>query len=123
MKELNKKNLEDFLNYYHYLHDSYINSINYDIDKMQIDILINVYWSGEPILKEDNTYETNKVKMKMIFEGIENYINKEIYSYDYIDNAIFKYIKKENKEFICFMTDEDDPYFYVVCDKIKYEEL
>lgn len=112
-----------FLDHYHYLHDSYITNINYDITKSQIEILIDVYWSGKPTLKEDNTYETNKTKMKMIFELVEKCNNKEIFSWDYINDIIIKYIKIDNKEFICFADDEIDPFVYIVCKNIKYEQI
>ena len=123
MKELTKDIIEQFLNYYHHLHDSTISNINYDIYKSKIEILIDVYWSGEPKLNEDNTYETNKTKIKMIFEGVERCNNKDFYSWDYIDNVYMKSIKLSNKDFLCFANEEKEPFVYIVCDKIYYEEL
>lgn len=123
MNELNKNNLGEFLKFYHSFHDSYITNINYDVTKSQIELLIDVYWSGEPTLKEDNTYETNKTKMRMICEGVEKCNNKESFSWDYINDVYLNYIKLNNKEYICFASDEDDPYVYIVCDNIKYEEI
>ena len=123
MNTLNKNNLEEFIQFYHGLHDSYITNINYDITKSQIELLIDVYWSGEPTLKEDNTYETNKTKMKMVFEGVEKCNNKECFSWDFIDDVYLNYIILDNKEYICFASDENDPYVYIVCDSIKYEEI
>ena len=64
MKEITKENIKEFIKYYHGLHDSYITNINYDIAKSQIELLIDVTWSGAPILREDKTYETNKIKMR-----------------------------------------------------------
>ena len=122
MKRITKNNLEKFLDYYHYLHDSYITNINYDVTKSQIEMLIDVYWSGEPKLKEDKTYETNKKKLRMMCSGVELCNNKESFSWDYINCVYLKYINLKNKEFICFATDEKDPYVYIVCDSIKYEE-
>lgn len=120
---ITKDNLSSFIEYYHGFHDSYITNINYDIRLSKIELFIDVYWSGKPILKEDRTYETNKTKMKMIFNGVEQCNNKEIFSWDYISGAFIKYIKIKNKEFICFASDENEPLVYIVCDKIEYEEL
>ena len=89
----------------------------------QIELFIDVYWSGNPILKEDGTYETNKTKMKMIFSGVEQCNNRQIFSWDYINDAFMKYVKIKSKEFICFASDEEEPLVYIVCDNIKYEEL
>lgn len=120
---ITKDNLSSFIEYYHGFHDSYITNINYDIKLSKIELFIDVYWSGTPILKEDGTYETNKTKMKMLFSGVEQCNNSEIFSWDYINNAFIKYIKVKNKEFICFASDEEEPLVYIVCDNIKYEEL
>lgn len=120
---ITKDNLSSFIEYYHGFHDSYITNINYDIRLSKIELFIDVCWSGDPILKEDRTYETNKTKMKMIFNGVEQCNNKEIFSWDYISTAFIKYIKIKNKEFICFASDEKEPLVYIICDNIEYEEL
>ena len=96
---------------------------NYDISKSEIELLINVCWSGEPILKDDNAYQTNKTKMRMILNNVEKCNNKEMFSWDYINKVFIKYIKLDNKEFICFASDEQDPVIYIVCESIKYEEI
>jgi hypothetical protein len=123
MIELNEENLKDFLEYYHNLHDSLITNIEYDVLNARVSLLIDVCWSGEPELKENGTYETNKKKMKMIFEKIEKFNNKEIFSWDFILNVYMKFIKIDNKEFICFANDEKDPIFYIVAESAKYQEL
>jgi len=123
MISITKDNLSSFIEYYHSFHDSYITNINYDIRSSQIELFIDVYWSGGPILKEDGTYETNKTKMKMVFNGVEQCNNKEIFSWDYISDAFIQYIKIKNKEFICFASDEKEPLVYIVCNNIEYEEL
>jgi len=123
MSFITKDNLSSFIDYYHGFHDSYIASIHYDITNSQIEIFIDVYWSGEPVLKEDGTYETNKTKIKLIFNGVEQCHNKEMFSWDYITAAYIKYIKIKNKEYICFASDEKEPLVYIVCDSINYEEL
>ncbi len=123
MIELNNDSLIKFLDYYHYLHDSNITMIEYDISKAQITLLINVYWSGEPKLKDDGYYETNKKKIKIIFEGVEKVKSKEICSYEYIDDVYFKFIMLNNKGYICFADYEENPTLYIVCESAKYEEL
>lgn len=119
---LNKENLNYFLDNYHYLHDSYITHINYDVVNSSIELLIDVIWSGKPILKENHSYDTNQVKMKMIFSIIKEYNIKEIFSWDYIHKAYINYITLENKEYICFADNEKEPLLYIVCDSIEYEE-
>lgn len=122
MTLITKDNLSQFTEYYHGFHDSYITNINYDIKNSKIELSIDVYWAGEPKLKEDGTYETNKTKIKIIFNNVNKCNIKEIFSWDYIYNIILKYIKIENKEFICFATNEKDPSIYIVCDNIEYED-
>lgn len=123
MKKITKENLEEFLNYYHGFHDSYITDINYDIKASSIEMFINVFWSGESKVLEDNTYETNKTNLKMIFLGVEKCNVKEMFSWDYVSEAFMKYIKLENKEYICFSDDEKEPNIYIVSDEISYEEM
>ena len=120
---ITQESLPSFIEYYHAFHDSYITNVNYNIELSQIEIIINVCWVGESKLKEDGTYETNNIKMKMVFNDVEQYTNKEIFSWDYINEAFIKYIKIQNKEFVCFASDEKDPFIYIVCDNIEYEEL
>ena len=119
----NEDNLNEFIKYYYEFHDSYITNVNYDISKSEIELLINVCWSGEPILKDNNAYQTNKTKMRMILNNVEKCNNKEMFSWDYINKVFIKYIKLDNKEFICFASDEQDPVIYIVCESIKYEEI
>ncbi len=120
---ITKDNLQSFIEYYHGFHDSYITNINYNINNSQIELFMNVYWSAKPILKEDGIYDTNKTKMKIIFNGVEQCNNKEIFSWDYISDIFIKYIKIKNKEYICFANDEKEPLIYIVCDNIEYEEV
>lgn len=123
MKKIDKNNLNEFLNYYHNLHDSNIIKVNYDIEKEQIEILINIYWSGEPQLNEKNCYNTNKKKLKMIFKKVTQCNNKEWFIWDCIYDVYLKYIMLNGKEYICFASEEEDPYLYIVCENIEYEEL
>ena len=120
---ITKDNLPLFMEYYHYFPDSYITNVNYNIELSQIEIFMDVCWSGQPILKENGSYETNKTKIRMLFNDVKIYNNKEIFSWEYINKAFIKYIKFENEEIICFASDEKEPFVYIVCDKIEYEEL
>ena len=123
MNKITKDNLDEFIIYYHVFHDSYITNVNYDISKSQIVLLINVRWAGKPILREDKTYQTNKIKMRMILNNIEQCNNKEMFSWDYINEIFIKYIKLNNNEFICFASDEQEPLIYIVCESVEYEEI
>lgn len=123
MNKITKDNLDEFINYYHEFHDSYITNVNYDISKSQIELLINVRWAGKPILREDKTYQTNKIKMRMILNNIEQCNNKEMFSWDYINEIFIKYIKLNNNEFICFASDEQETLIYIVCESVEYEEI
>lgn len=122
MNKITKNNLNEFMNSYHYFHDSHIKDINYELEKDKIDILIYVFWSFEPILNEDNSIETNRTKMKITFNGVKEYVDDNRFS-DYIDETIIKYIKMNNKEYIFFASDEMEPSFSVICDEIEYEEI
>ena len=123
MKKITKDNLNEFIDYYHEFHDSRITNVNYDISKSEIELLIDVFWSGEPTLKEDNSYQTNKIKMRMVLHNVERCNNKKMFMWDEIYKAYIKYIKLDNKDFICFASDEKDPLIYIVCESIEYEEI
>ncbi len=119
---ITKENLSSFTEYYHNFHDSFITNINYDIKLAKIELFIDVGWSGKPILK-DTYFETNKTKLKMVFNDVEQCNNKEIFSWDYINDAFIKYININNKDYICFANNENEPLVYIVCNHIEYEEL
>jgi len=121
--KINKDNLNNFINYYHSFHDSYITNINYDINNSKIELYLDIVWSGEPILKEDNTYETNKTKLFMIFNNVQKYSCKEFFNWDYIDEMYLNFINLDNKELICFANNKNNPDIYIVCNDIFYEEI
>ena len=123
MTLITKANLSSFLEYYHSLHDSYITNINYNITNSQIELLIDIYWSGKLQLNEDGTYKTNKVKLKMYLNGVEQCNIKEMFSWNYINEVYIQYVKVKNQEFICFASDKEEPLVYILCDNIEYEEL
>lgn len=121
MNKINKDNLTAFLEYYFYLHDSFISDIK-DFDN-KIELIINVFWSGKPILKEDNTYETNQTKLRIVLNNIERRSDEEDYFSDYIDEVFISFIKLNNMEYICFASNKKEPSFYAVCESMEYEEL
>ena len=123
MKEITKDNLEDFMNYYHYFHDSYFANINYDVTKNCIEIIINVYWSGEPTKNSDDTLDTHKTKVRIVFDKIYESNNKTLSYFKDISEAYLNYIYLEGREYICFADDENNPSVYVVSDKISYAEI
>ena len=55
MNLITKNNILSFLEHYHQFHDSNIANINYDIINLQIEIFINVFWSGIPLQKNNGT--------------------------------------------------------------------
>jgi hypothetical protein len=117
LKEISKDNIEKYLNKYNFLHDGLITNINYDVLKSEIEVIIDAYYSEEQGIKD------NKIRIRMVFGNVERCNSKELFSWDFINEAYFKYIKIENKEFICFSDNEDNPSVYIVCDSVKYEEL
>ena len=120
---LNKDNLKQFLEYYHFFHDSYITNINYLINENKIELFIDICWAGEPILKDDKTYETNKTKLILTFNNIKQFNCKEIFSWDYIDKAYIDNIKINGKDYICFANNKENPLIYIVSDNIEYSEI
>jgi len=123
MKDINRKNLTNFMNYYHNFHDSNIININYFVKDARIEIILDVCWSGIPILNEDKTYQTNRVMLKMIFYDIVQYNNREVNLNNIINKAFLRYIKFNDREMLCFADSSLEPLFYVVCDRIGYEEI
>ena len=123
MQKLTKDNLNEFMDYFHKLHDSYFKEVNYDVKDSKVELLIDVCWSGKPTLKDDKTYETNKTKIRIALNNIVKISIKELFSWDYIKEAYIKNIVYENKECMCFASDSEDPLIYVVCDNIEYEEI
>lgn len=122
MQQISKENLTTFMDYYHWFHDSYINNVIFDYKKCQVKLFIDVFWSGEPTLKSDGTYETNKKKIRMLCHDVIQYNYKEVYT-DYIDDAYLKYLKINREEYLCFATDKEEPQISIVCKSIEYEEI
>ena len=123
MNLITKENLSQFIDYYYGFHDSHITALNYNIKAAKIECLIDVYWSGGPTITSSGVYETNKTKVRIIFNEIEQCNNKAMFPWDYINNSFIDYINIKNKEFICFADNQNDPLVYIVCESMEYEEL
>lgn len=123
MKGISRKNITNFMNYYHNFHDSNIININYFVKDTRIEIVLDVCWSGIPVLNEDKTYQTNRVMLKMIFYDVVQYNNREMNFNKMINKVFLKYIKFNDREMLCFADSSSEPLFYVVCDRIEYEEI
>ena len=125
MKKITKNNIEEFIKNYHFFHDSYIKKINYDYNNSKVEMHLDVYWQGNPDLKEDGSYETNKTKIKVLFTGIESFSDTEEYSS--IDDTIVKCFQKNGKDLftISFKSFEpnEKPYLSITCESIEYEEF
>lgn len=121
MTEITKENIEAFKDYYHYFHDSYIENVNYDEKNNLLELYLDVFWSGKPILREDNTFETNRTKMKILFKNVKEYVDKEGCP-SYIDDAYINFVTLD-KEYFCFAIEENDPDFYVLSLSCEYEEI
>ena len=105
MKKITEENLDEFLNYYHNLHDSWITNINYNIFDSKIEMLIDVAWSGKRFIREDGTTDTNKTKLRMVFNDVQQCDIKELYSWDFIMNCYLNYVTFEDDQYICFAND------------------
>ncbi len=123
MKKLTSENREDFLEYYHGLHDSSIKEMHVDLQNAKIELEIDVFWSGKPTLKKEGTYETNKTKIHLVFKHIHQFFYKELTAYDYIEDAYINDVKVDGEKFICFATDKDEPQIYIICKEIEYEDI
>lgn len=123
MKKITKENIYEFIDYYHFLHDSCIKKLNYNPTESKIDAIFNVYWNGKSTIKKDGNYDTYITKIRMIFTNIENFSYNE--KHNSIDNSFVECYKKNGKDLICISlqsTDPDEePYLYIACEKIEYE--
>ena len=86
-------------------------------------MLIDVAWSGKRFVREDGTTDTNKTKLRMVFNDVQQCDIKELYSWDFIMNCYLNYVTFEEDQYICFANDEKDPMLYIVCEDIDYEEV
>ncbi len=120
MEYINKSNINDFLQLYHYLHDATIKSVLYDASDARVDMNIKVFWKGEVKLKENNTYESSNILLKMHFYDVEKLKIQEMFSYDYIDDINIDYVIIDNKEYIKF--EDIDNNLIVISNEISYEE-
>lgn len=122
MQELKVEHIDSFMDYYKAFHDSYIKEIYYEVAKSEIKMKINVFWSGEPTLKEDGTYETHPVKLEMVFKDIEECNIKTVEEFNEIQSAYLKHIHYHHKDLFCFSDDKEHPTVYIVAGSIFTRE-
>ncbi len=123
MEELKKENLEKFVNIYNSLHDSRVLSINYNIEKSEIELLIKTSWSGDIVLTKDGTYEKSFKKINMIFKDIVLCNFKELKHHYVIKEIVMDKVKVDNIYYPCFKSSKLSPLIYIVAKHIYYEEI
>ncbi len=116
MKKITEEHLEHFLIKFHYLHDCSIISSYYDIREERIELVMDLYWKNQEKVDSDK-------KIKLVFQNVQKYNNKEISTCDFINKIYIKYVTLEDKKLICFANEEKNPFIYIVCEKMEYEEL
>lgn len=121
MNEINKSNLVEFLTRFHYFHDANIKDVHYDISGARAEIIIKVFWEGEPKLKSDGYYESANKTLKLIFDDVEKLKIFELFSYDYINDANIEYTMIDNKEYIKYEDRGND--ILVISEKLSYTEV
>lgn len=123
MNVITKGKIEDFMSYYHYFHDSSINVVNYNHSKATVEMFVDIYWSGEPTLNDDGSYDTHKTKMRMVFTGVVSF--KDTQEYNYIDDAVVECYERDGRSLISFSLlssySNEEPYLNIICEKIEYE--
>lgn len=123
IKKITKNNLNNFLEYYHHFHDGSLLSIDYNVEKERIEIVLNTMWAGEIKLLDDGSFQKNVQKLKLCFNGVSRCNIQEIFSWDFIDDLYVNYLIVEEKEQICFANSYENPSLYILCDFIEYEEI
>lgn len=120
MNKVNKENMEFFMKKYNYFHDSNFINLNYDIYEEKVEVLIEVYWK----IQEKGHYERSKENVKLVFQNVKECEIKQCNSWDFINKAYMKLMNFEDwGEMICFASDENKDLFYVVCEKVQFEEM
>lgn len=125
MKKITKDNIHEFMEHYHFLHDSFINKLDLNTNDSKIEMIISIYWSGEPTIKEDGTYDTHKKKIRLVLSGINDF--KDCEDLSCIDDTYIECCQKNGKDLICisiFSPEHDNvQYLYIECENIEYEIL
>ena len=123
MKEIKPNNIKDFIDYYHNFHDS--NIIEFKKEKDYIELTVSVFWSNKPTMNEDNSFNTNKTKMRIVFKNINDFNYNENILYDEINDSNIKCTEIDGKEFIGFVLYDmmNEIILYIVANDITYEEI
>lgn len=105
MIELTSAKLEEFVDYYHGLHDAVIKCIEYNVANATVSLKLEVFWAGESVLSDDGKYYVgakNK-NMTLLFEGVVRYnFTEKDNSSDFIYDVFFKHIDKNNTPGTCW---------------------
>lgn len=116
MRKIDKNNYEEFLKIFNDFHDGYVKKIDYDTDKSEVCILFDVC---------SNCLKKNE-ELKMVFKGVDNFTENNPYMINYIDYVYIDFFHRDGKKLICFSLNSEDPdeepYLYVLCKNIEYEE-
>lgn len=126
MKLVDRKNCEQFLKHYCDFHDGFIKAIENIDEESKIIVLFLVWTAGTPVLQRKGAYEEKQTELKLVFKNVSTFAENNPYEIDHIDYAYIDFFNKDGKNSICFsLYDEDpdnDPYLYIICEKIEYEE-
>lgn len=97
---------------YKKFHDAVIESCYYNINNRQAEIVLDALdFSEKKFNKRD--------KVKLTFSNVEKICIKEMFSWDFIHEAVLE--KSDDGKFIFFKTDNEVPVFSVVCEEIEEE--
>ena len=123
MEELKTKNFKTFIDTYNSLHDSRVLSINYNIEKSEIELLVKTLWTGDIVLTLDGTYKKSIKIVKLLFKDIILCNFKELKSKYLIKEIVLDRIKIDNSFYLCFKSSKLNPLIYIVAKHIYYEEI
>ena len=120
MEKITKENSSAFLDKFFNLHDSMIDSVNYDSIQSKVEIVIHVFWSGTPKLVH-GVYQTNPTKIKVVGQDISKIMIEEEYLNDVIEECVLKF-DNSKKEFY-FANASIKPSFELFCKYLEWEML
>jgi len=104
MIELTSAKLEEFVDYYHGLHDTAIKRVEYNVADATVSLKLEIFWAGESVLSDDGIHYvgTKSKNVTLLFEGVVRFNFTEIDSADFIYDVFFKLIDKNNTPGTCW---------------------
>lgn len=104
MIELTSAKLEEFVDYYHCLHDAAIKRVEYNVAQAAVSLKLEVFWAGESVLSDDGKHfiGPKDKNMTLLFEGVLRFNFTEIDRADFIIDVFFKRIDKNNTPGTCW---------------------